>query len=164
MRLNLISKTEPSTSIKQKTWSENFPIGKTHELKADTSAHMLTISTSGSPAGYELYTHPKDGISTIDVNNAHPHCIQIDASYVIVRGLTLKGAGADAINLGPDVHDVVIEDCDISGWGRISPSGFGVDYDSGVRGDGAAITRIIIQNNRIHDPRPLMDMPLHILG
>ena len=41
------------------------------------------------------------------------------ASYVIVRGLTLKNSAEHGIVLG-DVDHVVIEGCDISGWGKVA--------------------------------------------
>lgn len=51
--------------------------------------------------------------------------IRVEASYVIIRGMTLRNAQASAIELG-DVQKVVVEDCEISGWGRVNASdGFG---------------------------------------
>src|SRR3954469_21799115 len=83
----------------------------------------------------------------------------ISAPYVIVRGLTLKGAQRDAIDLVAGAHDVVIEDNDISGWGRFSyPNSagwqIGVDSETGVRCRNVlSVERIVIQRNSIHDPR-----------
>ena len=37
--------------------------------------------------------------------------------------------------------DVVIEGCDISGWGRIAKDGWGVDYDSAVSSKFKPLTR-----------------------
>ena len=55
--------------------------------------------------------------------------------------------------LGAGAHDVVIEGCDISGWGRVDKDGWGVDYDSAVYSKSRSLTRVIIQRNRMHDPR-----------
>jgi hypothetical protein len=78
---------------------------------------------------------------------------------VIVRGLVLKGAQRDAIDLLAGAHDVVIEDNDISGWGRYRNTAkggweIGVDSDSGIRCRNVlSVERTVIQRNRIHDPR-----------
>src|SRR5213078_2809821 len=76
-------------------------------------------------------------------------------SYVIVRGLTLKGAKQDAIRIAPGVHDVVIEDNDISGWGRTRDGKWGTDMDSGIRAvcQTETLTPVTVQRNKIHDPR-----------
>ena len=75
------------------------------------------------------------------MRHKHDNCITIDASYVIVRGLTLKGAGAadntSSKPIGAIVitggHDIIIEDCDISDWGRLDPkTGFGFNYESAI--------------------------------
>ena len=55
--------------------------------------------------------------------------------------------------LGKGAHDVVIESCDISGWGRVDKDGWGVDYDSAVYSKYRPLTRVIIQRNRLHHPR-----------
>jgi hypothetical protein len=79
---------------------------------------------------------------------------------VIVRGLTLKGAQVDAIDLLNGAHDVVIEGNDISGWGRFANTNsgqgwdIGVDYDAGVRCERVpTLERVVVQRNKIHDPR-----------
>src|SRR5205085_3288616 len=113
-----------------KTWDEKFPVSQT--IKGE-SRRTLDITKGGTRDGYMLYTGPAsiDGQDTEQIN------VVISAPYVIVRGLTLKGAKQDAIRLDEGAHDVVIEDNDISGWGRprTTKSGgqFGVDMDSGVR-------------------------------
>ena len=140
------------------TWSEAFPIAKTVELPA-TSAAMLEINNvHGSPDGYILYTGPGGGPATIDVaGQARCNIRVIRSSYLIFRGLTLTGAQQHAIMLGKDdddiVHDFVIENCDISGWGSNDASGFGVDHHSGVYSESKSLERVVIQRNRIHDPR-----------
>jgi hypothetical protein len=147
------------------TWKEQFPIAQTITLPASSSS-TLNITSGGTPNGYILYTAGSGG-STIDVKNAQNNNIVISAPYVIVRGLTLKGAKVDAIALKNGAHDVVIEGNDISGWGRYNVTSatasngtpgwqIGVDMDSGVRGFCSGTTgmdRFIIQRNKIHDPR-----------
>jgi hypothetical protein len=79
--------------------------------------------------------------------------MMIDASYVIIRGLTLKNAGTHAIKIINGAHDVIIENCDISGWGRVDTDGFGVNEDAAIYSNSNETKRIIIQRNRIHHPR-----------
>jgi hypothetical protein len=88
--------------------------------------------------------------------------INIAASYVIVRGFTVRGAQQHGILMQPGQHDIVIENNDVSGWGRYSSTNsagwqLGVDEDSGITarcyngvGD---VYRVVIQRNKVHDPR-----------
>jgi hypothetical protein len=130
-------------------------------LPAGTRTQPLEIIEGGSATGYVLYTAAPGSQSTIDVGNAAPYNVNVNASYVIVRGLTLKGAQTDGVRLQDAVHDVVIEDNDISDWGRLrttlgSGQQAGVDRDSGVRAFCASspgVERVIIQRNKIHHPR-----------
>ena len=47
----------------------------------------------------------------------------------------------------------MIENCDISGWGRIANDGWGVDYDAAIYGRDQALKRVIVQRNYLHHPR-----------
>ena len=132
------------------TWSEKFPIARTVKVEGN----QLNITQGGTKDGYVLYTG-----GTIEGGK---HNITISAPYVIVRGFTLKGAEQDAIRLLEGAHDVVIEDNDISGWGRlryVNSAGWqiGVDMESGVRADcrrfRKPLERIVVQRNKIHHPR-----------
>src|SRR5258706_11023694 len=53
------------------------------------------------------------------------------------------------------MHDVVVEDNALSGWGRTRDGTWGADMDSGVRAicQNEELTRVTIQRNKIHDPR-----------
>ncbi len=148
--------TSTTTNLTATTWSEDFPVGETVRISdRDTP---LAITESGTPEAYRVY----DGRgATIDVRHRHDNCITIDASYVIVRGLTLKGAGAadntSSKPIGAIVitggHDVIIEGCDVSDWGRLNPkTGFGFDYESAIFSRSATLQRLIIQRCKLHDP------------
>ena len=137
------------------TWSERFPVARTVKVKP---SEALKITEGGTPSGYVLY----DGEgTTIDGSDRELYNISIGAPYVIVRGFTLKGAKQDAIRLLAGAHDVVIEDNDISDWGRFrytNSAGWkiGMDMDAGVRAVCNAswrMERTVIQRNRIHHPR-----------
>jgi hypothetical protein len=134
------------------TWSEQFPIAQTITLPATSSA-QLNITQSGTATGYILYTHASGGTATIGAANAASYNISIDAEYVIIRGLTLRGASVHAIRILGDSHDIVIEENDISGWGTIDSDGWGVNRHSAVFSNSSSIERIIIQRNRLHHPR-----------
>src|SRR5258708_11237433 len=137
-----------------RTWGEQFPVAGTIKV---ASGKSLTITEGGSASGYVLYT----GGATIDGENSELYNVAISAPYVIVRGVTLKGAKQDAIHLLPGAHDVVIEDNDISGWGRFRYTNskgwqIGMDMDAGVRAVCSSawrMERTIVQRNRIHHPR-----------
>jgi hypothetical protein len=147
--------TSTSTTLTVSTWSETFPISKSVYLPNGTSGQTYVITQGGTSSGYVLYTFPPGGSTTIDVANGANNCITVNASYVIIRGLTLMGAGSNAIQLANGAHDVVIEGNDISGWGRIAPDGFGKDLDAAVNqeNDGTQAWRIIVQRNKMHHPR-----------
>jgi hypothetical protein len=147
--------------VTTKTWSEKFPIGKTIIL-TEQSAETCVIKDSGSARGYVLYTHGADAdTATVDVGGKRDYCIEVRASYVVIRDLTLKNAGIHGIRIFPGCHDVVIEQCDISGWGRRDEredQPWGRDMDAAVfareRDEfNPTICRIIIQRCKIHNPR-----------
>lgn len=134
----------PATAtINASTWNENFPVGSTTNLTSST-----TISTSGTPAAYRVYTGSINGGG----NN-----LVINASYIILRNMTFTGATNDAIVLQQNAHHVVIEGCDISGWGQ-SASTLGGNDQAAVRVQGfsynaTGVKQIVIQRCKIHDPR-----------
>src|SRR4051812_32939385 len=105
------------THLTSATWSETFPIGDT--VKIASGDQPLAITQSGTPKAYRVY----DGRgATIDVHHKHDACITIDASYIILRGVTLRGGGdanrktrayAHAITINGG-ENIVIEDCDVA--------------------------------------------------
>jgi hypothetical protein len=139
-----------SKGITFTTWSNSLPVAQT--IKVPSGSSTLTISAGGSASGYVVY----DGTgSTLDAQNAAATNINVNASYVIVRGFVLKGAQQHGILIDRNQHDVVIEDNDVSGWGRTRDGTWGTDMDSGVRAicSSEELTRVTIQRNKIHDPR-----------
>jgi len=145
--------TATRAALKTRTWNDGFPVSRTVELPA-LSSETLTISESGSPGGYVVYAPTTNGGSAvIDVANRADHCVVVKASCVILRGLTLKNAGIHGILLGEGAHDVVIEECDISGWGQIDDDGWGKNYQSAIYSKSAGVQRVVVQRNRIHHPR-----------
>ncbi len=138
------------------TWDETLPVGET--VRVGDRDRPLEITDSGRPDAWRLY----DGTgATIDVRHRYDTCIRIDASYVIVRGFTLRGAGAadnkkrspiGAIRIDGG-HDIVIEDCDVSDWGRLNPAtGFGFNCDSAILSHSRTLRRLVVQRCRLHHP------------
>ncbi|MGE0822624.1 MAG: hypothetical protein AB7G75_21760 [Candidatus Binatia bacterium] len=147
-----LQETTTETTLTATTWRERLPIAQ-RILLPETSSDPLIIDQSGTPNGYILYTHPPGGSATIDVAGNYDHGIEVRASYIIIRGVTIKNTSVHGIRLYAEAHDVVIEDNDISGWGRIDSDGWGVDWDSAIYSQASEVERIIIQHNVIHHPR-----------
>jgi len=143
----------PAAELKATTWRETFPIAQTMDVE-DSIGKTLNVDRSGTAQGYVLYTHrPGAATATIDAAGKVDQCVEVKASYVILRGLTLRAPKIHGIVLGQGAHDVVIEGCDISGWGRVDKDGWGVDYDSAVYSKSRDLSRVVVQRNRLHDPR-----------
>ncbi len=148
-----LTKTLTRATLNAKTWSENFPIAQTVTLP-ESSTSSLNISQGGTSSGYILYTHAPGKQAVIDGKRAATQCITVSASYVIIRGITCINPARHGILINDHVHDVVIEDTDISGWGSIESDGWGHEQDSAVYAGWSSrdIQRIIIQRNRFHHP------------
>jgi hypothetical protein len=145
-----------SVRLTATTWSETFPVAEI--IKVPSGKDTVAITESGRPDGYRVYD---GGGAVIDVEHRRDACITIDASYVIVRNFVLKGAGAHDNLKGTPIgairidggHNIVIEDCDISDWGRTNPkTGFGFDYDSAILCRNRDVQRVIIQRCKLHHP------------
>ncbi len=148
VKLNLEDGVERMVSAR--TRSDDFKIAKTVTLPA-TPEGIYTITEGGNAEdGYVLYQAPPDTVW--DANDELEHQVKIDASHVIFRGLTLKGAQVHGIVLG-DVIDVVIENCDISGWGATRDNGQARNLNAAIFAKSRILERITIQNNDLHHPR-----------
>jgi hypothetical protein len=147
-----LQRTKDKRTIAVKTWDQEFPVSKQVELP-ETSRETLVLEESGTSDGYVLYTHEPGRRAVNDVEGREFYNIKIEASHVIVRGLTLKNAMRTAVHVSKDSHDVIIEENDISGWGRVLPDGWGKGPDSAIYAKGEAVERLVIQRNKIHNPR-----------
>jgi len=152
IRLTL-GNTGTEAGLSAMTWSEQFPVKSFVALDGGVYDSALHITEGGSTEeGYIVYGPPEGKAAVFDVGNEMDFCVRVDASYVILRGLTCKGARRHGILLG-GVSDVVIEQCDVSGWGRTRSNGFGVNLDSAVYSESGSLERIVIQRCRLHHPR-----------
>ncbi len=128
------------------TWSEGFPVQSA--VKVSDRDTTLTVDKSGRPGAYVLY----DGTGrTIDSSNKDDIGIAVRASYVILRGFTIKNVKEHGIRLF-DGHHIVIEDCDISKWGSESEKGWGKNYQACVFSNNKDLHAVIIQRCRMHHP------------
>jgi hypothetical protein len=138
-----------------RTRNERFPIGKTTHLPAGELDKPLRITESGTADAWHLVT-PTPGTKTIiDVFNLHDNCAEVAADYVIIRGLELKGAGRNAVLIRKGVQNVVVEDCHMTGWGRLGGAAvWGVfsGSDSGIYAESGA-GGLVLQRNLINYPR-----------
>jgi len=109
---------------------------------------MLSVEKSGTADGYLLY----DGTgSTIDTANSESLGIKVDASYVILRGFTIRNVKEHGIKIVGG-HQIIVEDCDISKWGSESEQGWGKDSHAAIYSDNEELHSVVIQRNRMHHP------------
>lgn len=163
-------------SKNETTWSDNYPIATTLTMDKPQKTTLM-VDKSGTPNAYVLYTAAPGAVIDMGVedqlSNNGNNCITINASYVIVRGFTLKNCQRQGIAITAPSHDVVIEENDISGFGsgyqdsnQQAPTAgptdklvTGREYEAGIYcysdiGPLAdRVNRITIQRNRIHEPR-----------
>ena len=137
-----------------KTRNDSFPIGKITYLE-DNHSKPLKITESGTPTSYHLITPAKGSKATIDVRNAEDYTCTIDADYVIVRGVEFKNAAVHGLVIESRRHNIVIEDCHFTFWGRIGgPKTYGNkgNTDSAIYAERGA-GHLTIQRNLIENPR-----------
>jgi len=161
--------------ITKTTWNEVYPEGTVNTSASGTTATPINITnaSSGNASAYTVYRADTTIGSTIDVANAQLQCITIDAHHVIIRGFKLKNGQGHGIRIVPSAnsHDIIIEDCEISGWGRNGTTDGGSDIsldgiDVGRDFEGAItcanttdaidcpdLKRVVIQRCKIFDPR-----------
>ncbi|NQT36120.1 MAG: hypothetical protein HQ581_01445, partial [Planctomycetes bacterium] len=83
------------------TWSEDFPVQSA--VKVSDRDTTLTVDKSGRPGAYVLY----DGTGcTIDTGNKDDLGIAVRASYVILRGFTIKNLKEHGMRLFSGHHIV----------------------------------------------------------
>ena len=151
IRLRL-DETKTERILSARTWDEEFKVKKTVTLP-ERWEETLQISEGGSAEdGYVVYAPSPGQQSIADARGEYEVNVRVKAPYVIIRGLVLRNAAAHGIEL-KDVHHVVIEDCDVSGWGRILEDGFGSNGDGAVYGSSPMLEHIVVQRCDFHHPR-----------
>lgn len=174
--IRLTAAGSPTVSLEASTWSDELPVARTIRLD-EQSAVPLIVDQSGNESGYVVYEPQAGRTATIDVRRMHDYAVVLNAHHVIIRGLSIKGARRSAILLGeesdgsssdedrllldpdyvipedPDIHDVIIENNDISQWG--SPGRdprYGANLQSAVMSSSSKLRRVVVQRNRMHHP------------
>jgi len=138
--------TGQRTECRGTTWSESFPVQSV--VKVSDRDTTLAADKSGRPGAYVLY----DGTGcTIDTGNKDDIGIAVRASYVILRGFTIRNVKEHGIRLF-DGHHIVIEDCDISKWGSESEQGWGKNYQACVFSNNRDLHAVVIQRCTMHHP------------
>jgi hypothetical protein len=138
-----------------RTLSDQFPIGKTTFLDTGISDTTLTIREGGSESGWHLVTPAAGKKFVSDVFNLSDSNVVVEADYVILRGLELKNAAIHGVLIRKGVQHVVVEDCHITGWGRVGGArawGVTTGMDSGIYAENDA-GHLVIQRNLIEYPR-----------
>jgi hypothetical protein len=138
--------TDVKTECRGATWSETFPVKSTVKLSDRNTT--LIVNQSGGPDAYVLF----DGTNcTIDTGNRDEVGIAVNASYVILRGFTIKNVKEHGIRLFSG-HHIVIENCDISKWGSEDEKGWGKDYQACVYSNNKDLSAVVIQRCKMHHP------------
>ncbi|MCB1121020.1 MAG: hypothetical protein KJT03_05695 [Verrucomicrobiae bacterium] len=151
-----LSTDSAKTSLSLRTRNDHFPIGKRTILPAGGIDHTIRITTSGTPDAYHLVTVAENQRSVMDLMNASNHGLEIDADYVIVSGVEIRNAAIHGIQILKGRHDIVVENCHITFWGRIGgPKSFG-NFDG--HGDSAIYAEfdtynLTLQRNLLDNPR-----------
>ncbi|NQV33666.1 MAG: right-handed parallel beta-helix repeat-containing protein [Phycisphaeraceae bacterium] len=141
-----LNDTEIRTRFKAATWSERFPAPSV--IPCESHNRTLNVTQSGTPQSYVLY----DGTGcTIDTQNKDDVGIAVNASYVILRGFTIKNVKEHGIRLFKG-HHIVIEDCDISQWGSESEQGWGKNYQAALFSNQRDLHTVVIQRCKLHHP------------
>jgi unsaturated rhamnogalacturonyl hydrolase len=152
-RLSIPGQT--AVTLSKSTWSDTFPIATETVLPAGTINSTYVINSGGTASGWKVYkAHPAG--TTIDVGNAQDYCVDIQAPFVILQGVTMRNARMHGMRIG-NVSDVVVEGCDIANWGRPQPGTSNPvlqwQLDSGIYAGGANSQRLVFQGNKIGPPR-----------
>lgn len=155
VRLRLAG-TEVEEIVEVTTWDEEFPVARTVELPERLNGTYHITEGGSEQDGYVVYTSAPGKRAVIDGRREDQVNIRVDAPWVIIRNLDLKGARKHGIDLG-SVHHIVIEGCDISDWGENLYDGWGRNFDSAVHhetpdGQPRVLRRVVIQRNRMHHP------------
>ncbi len=132
-----------------RTRANTFPVARTVILPEGRHTEPIVITEGGKPGAYVAYRAGEGG-TTVDAAGAHDVCVAIQADYVLLTGVTCVNARRSGISIARKRHHIVIDDCEISAWGRPRADGYG-ERDAGVNA-GRGAHHLVVQRCRIHDP------------
>jgi len=157
------------------TWPEIFNEGAVIPVTSQSDTLVIADGGDETTRTYKVYDGwtgssksviARGGQGVANPNNEaddSSHGIVVKASFVIVRRVKVTGAAIAGIYVAPGVHDVVIEDCEVSDWAWRPESGrglgnnpnswgtFGWNEAGGIHLAGSN-SRIVIQRNVITSP------------
>lgn len=152
-----LGKSAEKSGFKQKTMNEIFPVGMVTVIQSRNTTYTIPATGSGVAGAYQVYDGKGTAVINPENNPSHVNGINIQASYVIVRNVTIKNVKERGIRLMDGAHHVIIEGCDISQWGSLDsvPStntAWGIPSQTGIFSNDTSVRDIIIQRNKIHHP------------
>jgi hypothetical protein len=151
-----LNSNSAKAKLKIRTRSDKFHVGKVTIVPEGETDKTIVITESGTPDAYHLVTVPENSRSVLNLKNVVKNGIEIDADYVIVRGVEIRNSSSNGIRIFRNRHDIVIEQCYITFWGRIGgPITYGNlegGSDSGIYAE-EGCRNLTIQRNLIEDPR-----------
>jgi len=171
--IRLILASGAKEVLTAKTWSEKFRVKRIVEVPTGTKRLVINAADSGDEKeGYVVFTAPP-GRNVVEGNDTDDSCVLVrqGAHHVIIRGLQLRNCKRYGVLihrqsepvLEAQTHDIVIEDNEITGWGgfeNLKPDSGLADSDGAIHcnyyretDDARRPDRIVVQRNRIHDPR-----------
>jgi hypothetical protein len=160
----------PGETLVVRTWPEKFRVKRTVQVPPGEALVIRSQDSGDEKGGYVLFTAPP-GRNVIEGNEKDDACVVVrqGAHHVIVRGLVLRNCKRFGIALqhrkesNAQTHDIVIEANEITGWGAretLKPGSGLADSDAAIHcryyretEDALRPDRIVIQGNRIRDPR-----------
>ena len=151
-----LSTSSSKSKVNFRTRNDIFPVGKITVLPEGETDKAVIITESGTPAAYHLVTVPDNSNSVLNLKNVYDNGIEIDADYVIIRGVEIRNAKINGIRIRKDRHDIVVEQCYITFWGRLGgPISYGNrtgNMDSGIFAENGT-WNLTVQRNLIEEPR-----------
>ncbi len=133
------------------TWNEEFKISKVVQVSPESSG-FVTTEGGNENDGYVVYEPAPGSDSIIDARRLYNYGIQVNHDWVIIRGWKIRGVRNHPIHLYSKAKFIVIEYCDISGWGELRTNFATDSYGIFLDGESQIPSNIIIQYNYIHDP------------
>jgi hypothetical protein len=133
---------------------------------SQTRQHVLLANQSGTASGYTVYDFTGANAVAQAANAAAVYPVVISGHHIILRGLKTVG-GESSIFIDPGSQDIVIEDMEMTGYGRDSGNSMAsagltgnraIDEDAAVKFPDASFgpildtKRIIIQRSTMHNP------------
>jgi hypothetical protein len=154
--------------VSQRVWSNtntsttSSPYLGTH---GGSRNHVLLANESGTSSGYTLYDFTGRNAIAQTSNTSNFFPVVISGHHIILKGLKVVG-GESGIFIDPGSHDIVIDGCEITGYGRDSGTALGsgltgnravaedagIKFPNGLFGPILETKRIVIQHSKIHNP------------